>query len=310
MPIKFYCQQCRQLLGIAGRKAGSEVQCPRCGYSQRVPTEEAAQAAWALQAVAPPGNSPENATEVVVFDNEPEATAAPSPTEKGQRTTAPSEPALQTNAFPPLVEHAGRAFPGDMILLPRKSIYRQAALLAALTAACFIAGYFIGRGDAIVAKQRAQAEKDRVMVDGKILYHPVPGEIAGDQDAVIIALPVKKHPKKPLSTYGLRPQDPAPSPRHKTRQQIAELGGAYARADAQGAFALILPRPGPYYLLVISRKVVRPSGSVIDELDLVEMNTYFQHVEQWIRRYAYRWSRIDVQQGFAPIGINFGESHS
>lgn len=38
MPIKFRCEYCRQLMGIAENKAGSQVDCPTCGRALRVPT--------------------------------------------------------------------------------------------------------------------------------------------------------------------------------------------------------------------------------------------------------------------------------
>lgn len=37
MPIKFRCEYCRQLMGIAETKAGSLVDCPTCGRTLRVP---------------------------------------------------------------------------------------------------------------------------------------------------------------------------------------------------------------------------------------------------------------------------------
>lgn len=37
MPIKFHCQHCEQLLGIARSRAGAIVDCPQCGRSLRVP---------------------------------------------------------------------------------------------------------------------------------------------------------------------------------------------------------------------------------------------------------------------------------
>lgn len=40
MPIKFRCDYCRQLLGIAHTKAGSLVDCPTCGRTLRVPNED------------------------------------------------------------------------------------------------------------------------------------------------------------------------------------------------------------------------------------------------------------------------------
>lgn len=40
MPIKFRCLYCNQLLGIARRKAGSVVNCPKCSRAVTVPVEE------------------------------------------------------------------------------------------------------------------------------------------------------------------------------------------------------------------------------------------------------------------------------
>ena len=37
MPIRFYCPFCDQLLGIASRKAGSPIVCPRCKGQVGVP---------------------------------------------------------------------------------------------------------------------------------------------------------------------------------------------------------------------------------------------------------------------------------
>ena len=37
MPIRFRCNSCNRLLGIARRKAGSETKCPHCGASITVP---------------------------------------------------------------------------------------------------------------------------------------------------------------------------------------------------------------------------------------------------------------------------------
>ncbi len=40
MPIRFRCQHCHQLMGIARRKAGTEVQCPTCRHNTLVPKED------------------------------------------------------------------------------------------------------------------------------------------------------------------------------------------------------------------------------------------------------------------------------
>lgn len=40
MPIKFRCNYCRQLMGIAHNKAGSMIDCPTCGRRLRVPNQD------------------------------------------------------------------------------------------------------------------------------------------------------------------------------------------------------------------------------------------------------------------------------
>jgi phage FluMu protein Com len=40
MPIRFRCNRCNRLLGIARRKAGSETKCPHCGATIMVPRDD------------------------------------------------------------------------------------------------------------------------------------------------------------------------------------------------------------------------------------------------------------------------------
>jgi phage FluMu protein Com len=40
MPIRFRCKHCQQLMGIARRKSGTEVQCPTCRAMVQVPNED------------------------------------------------------------------------------------------------------------------------------------------------------------------------------------------------------------------------------------------------------------------------------
>lgn len=41
MPIRFRCPNCERMLQIARRKAGTEVQCPRCSEEVMVPADDA-----------------------------------------------------------------------------------------------------------------------------------------------------------------------------------------------------------------------------------------------------------------------------
>ncbi len=52
MSIQFRCVHCRQLLGISSSRAGTQVDCPACGRTLRVPAETGGQSA-PLRAVSP-----------------------------------------------------------------------------------------------------------------------------------------------------------------------------------------------------------------------------------------------------------------
>src|SRR5260370_32219784 len=56
MPIKFRCKYCNQLMGIARRKAGTDVNCPTCNGVLRVPLQDepSAPAPAVGQGVVPP----------------------------------------------------------------------------------------------------------------------------------------------------------------------------------------------------------------------------------------------------------------
>jgi phage FluMu protein Com len=58
MPIRFRCQHCQQLMGIARRKSGTEVQCPTCRQMVLVPKDEdiAEDTARAVEPAAAPAN--------------------------------------------------------------------------------------------------------------------------------------------------------------------------------------------------------------------------------------------------------------
>jgi hypothetical protein len=53
MPIRFRCENCGQLLGIARRKAGTHVNCPSCFRDVLVPAEDQAEARAAVPAPVP-----------------------------------------------------------------------------------------------------------------------------------------------------------------------------------------------------------------------------------------------------------------
>ncbi len=298
MPIRFPCSQCGQLLGIASRKVGSQINCPKCGLVQTVPTADAAEAALAMRRFGRASAQFESASTVVVYEERPPASplvpAAAAPAREGPAET-PAGP------WAP-----GQPLPGDMILFPRRTFYVHGVLFILLFAAGLGAGYLIGRGNRRFAEQvqSEQQARERVLVEGKLFFDPGTGQPAGDENSLVIALPEGKRPERLFSVQGIRAQDPAPPQTHRTIQAIKELGGAYARADADGSFSLVLPE-GEYYLLIVSAHATRPSDQPLDEADMLQMGEYFQLAEHLIGPYEYRWGREKVVQGFNPIEINF-----
>ncbi len=287
MPIRFHCKRCNQLLGIASRKAGSEIQCPKCRITQIVPSEEAALATTAMNRSARPQETVEANSDLVVYDDEPAAIETP-----WQRS-------VEQVTSPPV--------PRRMILYPRRTLYVQGLLFVILAVVAFGSGYFIGRGDANYQEQIRQEEaaKELVWVEGQLVYKPGTGRLVGDENAVIIALREGKLPEKKMKIDGIRPRDP-PLENHSTIRTIREkLDGAYVRADASGVFAMAVPDQGKYWLLIISAHAERPKQDDIDEVDLAEMDKYFTLPDHLIGRYEYRWGLKEINIGFSPIEIDF-----
>ncbi len=352
MSVRFYCQRCNQLLGIASRKVGSEIACPKCGFSQMVPSEEAAAAANALRAGA--GRSASTAVgaedEFAIYDDAPEpvevaprrqrrkaspsrkaatsqkATSSPKPSsfrdQKPAGKSAGDQEALPKSNTPdlppeappvspaePSDEPAGPAVPGGMVLFPRRTLYVQGVLVVVLALVFFATGYFIGRGNATLqlTLEHQEALRERTLVEGRVVYRPEPQRLAGDERAVIVALPVDAVPEAPIPIHGLRPQDPDPPHSLRSLRMLEELGAMYARADAEGHFSMVVPDRGEYYILIISRNVGRPRDTDPDEGDMMELGRYFTMAQRLVSRYKYGWQKYDVHGGMPPIEVDFGE---
>lgn len=195
-----------------------------------------------------------------------------------------------------------------MILYRREVLYYQAALMLLLAVVAFAAGYLIGRGSASPKSTagRHRAAGQRLLVEGTLVFDSGPQGSAGDEGAVVIALPATEHPPQTLSIQGIRAGEPPPGEDHASVQKIREFGGDYARADRAGAFSLVLPEPGPYRLLLISRRTVRPDGEALDQLDRDQIGRYFHLAADLIGDHKYAWRRLEIGVGSDPIIHNFG----
>lgn len=154
MPIRFRCQYCHQLLGIARRKAGCEVECPRCKKHITVPTDEGAGATEQARDDAP-------LFERADFDEYLEEADHPQPSilgtpgiprapRKEERAAAPPVRVMQPPSSSPSydVEPVSAVSPltgsGNVILTRRQARWLTLAAVLAI-ALSFGAGLLIGR---------------------------------------------------------------------------------------------------------------------------------------------------------------------
>lgn len=199
-----------------------------------------------------------------------------------------------------------RTIPSGMILYRRKTLYIHGLLILLVATGAFAAGYFVGRGDTRdLQAERRKAAKEAVLLEGK-LYYNTGGAVAGDTGAVMFALPAEEAPRSTLSIEGIRPNDPPPSQANKSIRMIEDLGGVCQRADDSGAYTVVLPEEGNYWVLLISRQTKRPAETEIDELDLSQMRKYFYRAAALIGPYKYNWTLHEFTAGAPPLDHNFG----
>lgn len=306
MPIRFRCTACRQLLSIGRRKAGTEIQCPKCGFSQQVPSEEeaAALAAQAAHRTQPAEPVPSG---IFIFEEELEEDAWPTPTASvpsGSIASSTQDAAAldSLQGFPQMASWGGNRGPRakEVIWISRRTLYVQAVLILVVGAVGFALGYWMGWTDTHPGSTQPadSPSSGPVLLEGRLFYRPNPLGIAPDQQAVVIVLPADRSPQNRFLTTGIRPQAPPPSPTHPIVQAIQEFGGAYARADSEGSFLVELPQKGTYYVLLISGHARRKDPS-IEGTVLQEMTKYFPDPENLVERFQFRWTRETVPM--API---------
>src|SRR6266700_5707766 len=132
MPVRFLCPACHQLLSIASRKVGSEVDCPKCRSIIIVPDPH-----------DEPAPELSNPFEHAVLEQVLSAISAhETPTPK----TAPSKDSLPATSLlhqPPT--KLPKTSDGDsFVVISRRMLYLQAALLALVAVIAFVCGYLIG----------------------------------------------------------------------------------------------------------------------------------------------------------------------
>jgi hypothetical protein len=194
--------------------------------------------------------------------------------------------------------------PSDKILFPRRMLYVEAVLYAAVAVLFFLLGYSAGRGKVPPKEDSLNNEAaERVPVEGKVLLDPRGGTKHGDEGAVVIFLPAGKPPENPLPIAGLRPSDPPAA----DGAGLAKLGGVTARADAKGNFSLVVPAAGSFRILIISRQATRMPNVALEQGDMTELARYFVTPAELLQRSSYHWLTRDIVRGAKPIEVVFTE---
>jgi len=291
MPIRFFCEHCKQMLKIGTSKVGSVVNCPRCQKPVVIPMQSSPQAEEAYrmlknkQVSAPPPSPPlptsENSTAPVptwvVLEEDIDDVNMPLWMEEfwmppSAENVHPTSPTVWTSSG--LTEEVAlRTF--------QKQHKLTVTLLAVSVIVLFFVGIVVGlliRGCSVPLNRSplpVNAPSLENEVSGTLYYLNENGERRPDVDAVIICLPKDRLPSTLFSCQGLRPEDMA---NNDTIQMIREMGGMYERTDANGSFAFPYREEVRYLVLLISAHQKRASSEVKTSV-MQELHRYFRDPE-------------------------------
>lgn len=283
MSIRFACAECKQWLGVSARKAGDKVKCPKCGAAVSVPTAEEAAAVMAMRRFEHP-EVEEAINRLVVFDR-----------------TADDEAATGMQAA------TVRRLPNDeqsTLLIPRKVVYFQAGLLAAVALVFFLAGWWIGGSGAPVGSEIQNQGTEPAIVDVLLHYRDADGQMRLDAGAVVLLLPAERRVIDKISAAPLDPAQPEPNAASPIKERLQHLGGSYGRTNGEGKLAgLIVQAPGEYHLLLLSSHA-RRAGEARPQ-DLATLGTYLEGAAELLGEREYRLT-TEALRGRVAVAHEFG----
>ena len=292
MPVEFQCPSCHQRLSVGRKKAGQQVDCPKCEAAVAVPTlDEAAAVSVMAESIdtVVNGNGSPDFSSVASLD---EVKAVPA---AGIRTDW-SDDRQRSGTVP-------RQTGTD---LPRSTIVAVALLLLVAVLIGFIAGLLVG-GRRSEASASLAAVDDAVLIEGHVTSQLPNSRPGGDAGAVIILLPVRSRPDVKIDGAGLAPAAPPPEADAASLAAIRQLGGVYQRADEQGQFRMVVPRAGEYRMLIVSGNARRRAGAEPERDDLITLGRTFRSGRKLIgpQKYVYLVKRVSAgEQWYHDFGLS------
>lgn len=301
MPFQFLCQHCGRKLQASSRKIGREATCPGCQGRLVVPTKEVAREQIAARRASAPATTEKEEEEVnpyaefSVYDDDTELVYE-------------TDDDAWDDGPPPTVDQTKLA-------VPRTVIYLQGILLGVVALVAFVLGILVGSGTTSNTPQNPRERPFRL--SGAVTYEGATRGTLPDDGAVVLILPVGSLPERDgkIPIAGIGPDDPTPPVDSPALGILSDIGGAYARADAEGRFRATLPRLGKYYVLVLSRnKRPQPSATGSDPLNeqrrrqLGQLGNYVDDAAGLLSKYLYDWreeeylddKQLEVQFGKKP----------
>lgn len=210
---------------------------------------------------------------------------------------APAAPRSVSRDYPSYAAPRRGAPELNYMLVSRSAIYLQALILALVAGVFFFLGIRTGISRVQIAEEElAAAPKDPVVVQGNIAYVNKEGSLVPDAGASVIILPSAVQPDQRILAHGLRPVDPEFMPRNPGVMSIEALGGGVTRTDGDGKFQLVVPSPGDYYMLLISRHATRKAGEMLVDIQRRELTAYFAAPEDLLGNQKFQWTL----QRFSP----------
>ena len=301
MPIRFFCDHCRQMLKIGTSKMGSVVDCPRCHKPVVVPLQSVPQAEQLYQmlkkmhseekVVPPPASSiiPEPSTPESAWDelggNVDDADLNRWIDELWKTNPAASpQDSFSQLALAPLSMPTSTSDEEVTLLALQKQHKFTVTLLYVSSAIALFVGIILGiaihaffvPSNHFYLQHMAGHSVGASEVTGTLLYRNENGDSWPDVDAVILCLPMEQQVAQLLSWQGLRPNDTV---NHDTVQRIQEMGGMYARADVNGSFTLQYREGIQYFVILISANQKRVSE--IKPSVLRELARHFRNPDQF-----------------------------